>query len=65
MEHGECGETVRACNLEMGQWTRRPGWLWIGIGARSEQPNGSRLPCRSPLMDPVLVVVNLFFRQTS
>ena len=37
-------------------------WLWIGMGARSEEPNGSCLPCTSHLMSLASVVVNRPFR---
>lgn len=65
-EHGNTVRSVTEVKSGAGRERRRlSGWLWIGIGVRSEQPNGSRPPCRSHCIDPAFVVVNIFVKQKS
>jgi hypothetical protein len=54
-------EAVSACLL--GSWRERrrlPGWFWIGMGARSQHPNGSGLPWELPY-GPRIPQLSMYF----
>ena len=54
-------EEVNECNLGTGrEWRQLPDRLWINIGARSEQPNGSALTLRGTVWTPYRVDVKVF-----